>query len=294
MRMNLRYYFFIISFLIKTICFGQIEKLEINWSIYDLFGKCDRINDTTFTGVKDVILVDNGDTIAVKIDYKNGRKFKAVGQYKSLQKYRETNFNGFAHDGWDIKYYENGNKEFETYYENGKQKSVLAVWYENGNLKSILYYTESDHRIIKKDFYESGMTKEEDIGLDSGEFGCAKFITYRENASIFIKSIFNCGNQDLFMYYDDGKIMSKGKINTALWSKIGFWEFYYKNGKKMMELNYENTIPNIINGKWKFWDEKGNLIKERNYVHGIMTAEKIIKKSNQKFYLLENKIYPFD
>lgn len=281
------------------LCFGQIkdglfEKIDINPTLFDLFSSCKSLDDTTFSGIKKTQVIDKSDTIVAFINYNSGKKIKTTSYYQNEKKYRETHFNGEQKQGWDIKYFKNGNLEFVTYFENGIQYFSDLLWYEDGNLKSIRYKIESENREINKSFFENGMPNEEYIHLDTLEHGCMEFRSHRENGSMFLKSIFNCGVQELVIYYGNNKIMGKGFINTALWSKVGKWEFYYQNGIKMMELNFESTLPNILNGIWSYWDEKGRLLKQCTYLNGILTSEKTLKKTNQTFYPLKNKIYPFD
>lgn len=272
---------------------GKIEKLSFNQSKDDLFAYCKPLKDTTFTGIKKTTILEGNDTILIDIYYNKGKKLKVNGYFQNGKKYIESNFNGYNSEGRDFEYYKNGNKKLEIYTENGKARSTME-WYENGNIKTLSYYAESDNRLIIKQFYETGIPKEDNISLDSAEYGCSEYIAYNPDGTIFIKSIFNCGIQDIFLNYDSLRITAKGKIETALWSKVGKWTFFYANGSKMMEFSYEDSIPNVLNGKWNFYDQNGNLTMLRDYLHGKLVSEKVLKKNREKYYLIENKTYPFE
>jgi len=64
-------------------------------------------------------------------------------------------------------------------------------------------------------------------------------------------------------YYSENCIKAEGWLKDD--KKEGLWLFYYPDGKKNREINYENGIEN---GIWRMWHENGNLYIEQNKING--------------------------
>jgi antitoxin component YwqK of YwqJK toxin-antitoxin module len=65
-------------------------------------------------------------------------------------------------------------------------------------------------------------------------------------------------------YFEDGK--KKSEINYDHGKKNGEMIEYYRSGKKMYIAHYQNDIAN---GKWIIFDENGKKISETNYKNGV-------------------------
>lgn len=68
-------------------------------------------------------------------------------------------------------------------------------------------------------------------------------------------------------YYDNGSLMSRGMMKNN--ARSGQWELWYRNGKPMETLDYEENrqIPRVIN----YWDSLGNQFVENG--DGIYTRD---------------------
>ena len=117
------------------------------------------------------------------------------------------------------------------------------------------------------------------------------FITTNTYSQIISKTI----------YYDNGNIKFKGKIDTINNIKIGTWEEFYPNGKIKSISNCNNKRPNsfsrrnlndldrvkelqefecIRTGEWKDFHENGEVSWSRSYLNGVEIGLDIKKYSN--------------
>ncbi len=70
-------------------------------------------------------------------------------------------------------------------------------------------------------------------------------------------------------YFDDGK--KQREINYEHGKKNGELIEYYRSGKKMYIAHYQNDIAN---GKWIVFDENGNKVSETEYKNGQPVSDK--------------------
>ena len=57
---------------------------------------------------------------------------KVYGLYENGQKQFEANFKDGKRDGLELQWYENGQKQFEANFKDGKTNGLLALWHDNG------------------------------------------------------------------------------------------------------------------------------------------------------------------
>ena len=57
---------------------------------------------------------------------------KAFGLYENGQKQMELNFKDGKENGLCLSWHENGQKQFESTYKDGKQHGLVVTWHENG------------------------------------------------------------------------------------------------------------------------------------------------------------------
>jgi len=95
-------------------------------------------------------------------------------------------------------------------------------------------------------------------------------------------------------YYPNGTIEYEGEVNEAQ-KKNGLWIYWFENGQKWLEENYENNIlhgdfnewymsgeksfegeysDGIPSGEWIFYDDEGNKTKRLTYKNGKVVDEK--------------------
>ena len=59
-------------------------------------------------------------------------------------------------------WYENGQKEFEVYYKDGKVEGLAESWYENGQKKGKLNYKDGKRDGLWLEWYDNGQKKLEE------------------------------------------------------------------------------------------------------------------------------------
>lgn len=107
---------------------------------------------------EEVVISNEGDTVMTRETY----------FFPGEKKYMEKQFNSKGQpDGVWVSWYENGNKNSQGTYVNGKWHGVYRVWYPNGNLR---YTGEYDNgvRVGVWKFYDSTGTlvNKEDLNLN--------------------------------------------------------------------------------------------------------------------------------
>ena len=119
------------------------------------------------------------------------------------------------------KYYENGNLEIETPFENGKLHGVEKWYYENGNLECEIPYQNGKLHGVEKEYDENGILMSE-IPYQNGKLhGVGK--VYYEN-----------GNLQAQVTYENGSVLSgvcgDGKEIPNI-QGLGYWNI----GKQISE-----------------------------------------------------------
>jgi antitoxin component YwqK of YwqJK toxin-antitoxin module len=75
----------------------------------------------------------NGNPITIEPIDINQNKYIIRRYFKNGQKHWETEYQNGKRHGKSINWYESGNKWFEAKYQNGKLHGKNIYWYENGN-----------------------------------------------------------------------------------------------------------------------------------------------------------------
>jgi antitoxin component YwqK of YwqJK toxin-antitoxin module len=237
------------------------------------FYKCDNYSDTTYTGTDTIIAFYKNEKITIFIDYIKGKKIHALGYWDNKNKYQETFFNGSKRNGWDIKWFKNGQKKSQIYYENGVFFSPVIDWYEDGKIKSIINFKTKGSKEFVKAWYKNGNLEDDSYNPnDSSDARIDK--EYYDNGQLKSESIYNAGKQKYNLYYSNGKKVCEGNIYNALWGQLGKWQEWYDTGTKKREYFFNDSIPNIKEGKWKWWDKNGKLIKEETYKNNELIDKK--------------------
>ena len=155
--------------------------------------------------------------------------------------------NGLHTDYWD-----NGQKEEEGTYKNGKREGKWTTWSPNGKESSELIYKDGEPW----------------DGLDT---------FWLMNGNKWRELTYKDGKQNgLFTQFrKDGTKHSEGTNKND--KRVGIWTWWYKNGQKRSEGTYKGEdkigLP-ILHGKWTDWYEDGRKKEEGTYKDG----EKITKK----------------
>ena len=189
---------------------------------------------------------------------KQGRwkEFDEKGNLKKEITYRDGEIDGYIKE-YDLK----GNLiNIEKFFSGKKIEN-------SKELKEIKFYKE--HYPNRKNKFEGGFVD----GFPQG-------FHYYYNES---------GEIDSVLFYEDGFLMEKGKVDSMK-SKVDQWiEFYqsgqirgtgkYSNGKKFGDWKYQYPsgkteqigkydINGNPTGEWEWYYENGNLLREENYIDG--------------------------
>ena len=132
-------------------------------------------------------------------------------------------------EGTVIEHYENGQKESECTYQDGKEDGLHKYWYENGQKSA------------------------EENWKDGNKNG--KLTTWYENGQIESESYFKDHNEDgkWTNWYENGQIHSEGYSKDGQWD--GKHTYWYENGQKEAETIYKNGAREEENQ----WNEDGEL-----------------------------------
>lgn len=181
-------------------------------------------------------LADDNDEIAVLISDLN----KILNTKLSLS---QKNFNG----KWAV-YYENGVKQYEAEYKDGKQNGKEISWYSNGSVESEHEYKNGITNGKSKSWYSNGALQSEGEYKDGEQIN--KFTSWYLNGSK------RCENK-----FSDNYGNPNGKETS-----------WYENGNKEAEIDYLGEIPN---GKYLKWDENGKILIDQEYKDGVMIRDNL-------------------
>jgi antitoxin component YwqK of YwqJK toxin-antitoxin module len=195
--------------------------------------------------------------------------------------------NGKRQGAWK-EYYSNGALMSEGIYKNSIRVGNWKYYHENGNLEQEGKYTSRE--IPDGDwkyYHENGQLYRIESYMD-GELD-GEYIEYNDSGKVLVKGQYTEGfetgpweyyigdviqkgafldgaENDWWVYTSvpDGKIIFKGKYFDG--KPDGKHTWYYPNGKKKLEGNYELGIRT---GDWKYYDEYGSLFLIITYKQGI-------------------------
>lgn len=155
-------------------------------------------------------------------------------------------FQGFSQkdinpNGYNIFYFENGQKSSEGYFENGKPVGYWKNYFENGVLKS-----EGNRKNAQLDsvwlfYYGSGLLKESITFQNSKKEGTSKFYSEEGN----LKSEFQY-HQDTIVgvslhYFDDlNRVQFEKPYENGILSGIGYE--YARDGRIINLINYQKGV----------------------------------------------------
>ena len=146
-----------------------------------------------------------------------------------------------------IEWYENGQKEIESFFQDGKERGLVTEWYENGlkreerTFKQFITYTENglnrSREIYKRLFtyYNNGNIKEEKNYRNGKEWGLR--ILYHDNGIIKYKNVSFKKNGDGKTYLIFTRFDKYGKL---IQGEKTWWDGFdiksgecYKDNKKV-------------------------------------------------------------
>jgi len=148
-------------------------------------------------------------------------------------------------------YYDNGQKESEFNYKNGKPDGRFTYWYENGNKSDERNYKNGKLNGEWNEWYKNGRKKIE------------RYWSFNEVTQTT-------------EWYETGK----KKVDHVLFKRKTWW---HENGNLKKEENYKKVKwlqgrwTEILYGNYTEWYENGHLKKEVNYINSS-TSDNNYKK----------------
>jgi antitoxin component YwqK of YwqJK toxin-antitoxin module len=157
-------------------------------------------------------------------------------------------------EGTVIEYYENGQKESECTYQDGKEDGLHKYWHENGQISAEENWKDGNLEGKVFTWYENGQKSAEENWKDDNKNG--KLTTWYENGQIESESYFKDHNEDgkWTNWFENGQIQSEGYSKDGQWD--GKHTYWYENGQKEAEF----IIKNGNREKSTKWNEDGEKI----------------------------------
>jgi len=203
-------------------------------------------------------------------------------------------------NGFNVFYYENGEKSSEGNMVGGKPDGFWKTYHENGVLKSDgnrknffldstwNFYDESGKLILmvnykegkkdgqritfrEKEFITENFEADIKQGIttyyfpDSAIYKTVNFVDGREEG--LAKEFAEDGRVVTLTTYKKGYVVSRERINKidAENRKQGHWKFFHDNGLVKLEGRYKNDLKD---GYFKTYDESGKLISTSKWIEG--------------------------
>lgn len=172
------------------------------------------------------------------------------------------NMNSFISDeigekeGPYIQWYENGRKEFETFYKNDVPVNGERSWYPNGQIKSEINVVNGVFSGPQKTWYPDGK-QQYYFEITDNKNNKAKLIEWYENGHKKREQIINGQAYSSTEWYENGEKKNQGNYNKR-GEKEDLYKEWYSNGKPQSECEYKKGKPTNC----KLWNEEGQLISE--------------------------------
>ena len=153
-----------------------------------------------------------------------------------------TYTNGKKTGTWTV-WLESGTKVSETQYDSkGRPDGYRRQWFHNGLLSVELQYKEGSFNGISFYNYSDGRTADRCMykdGMPTGkcdEYAHSGNLSYQTDYTNFL-------NVQQTQFYSDGNRRSTGRITPGFGhgSREGTWDFYLKNGKKWLSVEYNGN-----------------------------------------------------
>lgn len=152
----------------------------------------------------------------------------------------------------------------------------INVAYQNGKIKEIGHWKNNLQNGVFKLYTESGTLVDDAIFKDGKRNGVTKQY-YSDNGNLLIEAHYINGLLDgkIKEYYKNKKLQREVVYTHG--KRNGIAKEYYEDGQKMLEMYYENDVPN---GSYKMYDPTGKIQLEGTFENGRFTpkSEMIITK----------------
>lgn len=147
-----------------------------------------------------------------------------------------------AYTGHCVSKFDNGNKESEADFSDGKMNGIYRTYFPNGNLNEEIEYKNGIPDGTVKYYYENGKLSEAGLVKENKKEGTWK--VFYEDGNIMIVENYheNYLTDSTYSYYPDGRMEMKGYYEKGL--AQGKWTFYDSlSGKVDGYLVYKDNKP---------------------------------------------------
>ncbi|MCD4735398.1 MAG: hypothetical protein K8R53_05110 [Bacteroidales bacterium] len=209
-------------------------------------------------------------------------------------------------NGFNVFYYENGNKSSEGTMRNGEPDGYWKTYFESGILKSegnrkdflldsiwIFYndtgsvvmeiaYLEGKKNGIRKTYYEDEILEENFIDDVKQGYSYYYFLNGKAKEEVYFEDgleertgkVYSSydGRVVRIKYYKKGYITDIENINRIdkAGFKQGLWKYFYPEGNVRLEGEYKNGLEN---GYFKEYSKEGDLLSTSKFVDGILLED---------------------
>lgn len=205
------------------------------------------------------IVTPEGNLFLVKDYYAHNDKLQMEGHYRSKKCESDSRTGQFTY------YFENGEKNSEGEYVDGKRDGKWTFWYKDGQLKSEGLYEKDEREGEWIRNHRNGALKYK-VTYKGGEI-VGQYIDYFDNGDKHEVSNHDKGklNGEFELYYDGGGQKLKTKGNYLKDSLHGTYERYWRNGNMSEKGEYND---NKRDGTWQYFHSNGNKSAEVEYKKG--------------------------
>ncbi|MES2800498.1 MAG: hypothetical protein V4638_10820 [Bacteroidota bacterium] len=220
----------------------------------------------------------------------------------------QTDAKGKKQGAWEKAYPKSKILEYKGQFKDGKPVGTFTYFYSSGNVKAIVKHGEGTNRSSAYFYHENRSLmshgiyrdmKKDSIWLNftpAGRLSSSetykndvlegKMIVYyipetMENTSKLISAVYNykagLRSGEAIEYFESGTIKSKGMYEDN--KKVGVWDTFHSNGKKMMMERYKKGVHH----GWHFaYDEAGKETGKKYFYYGeVLEGKKLEEKMRQ-------------
>jgi len=149
-------------FMIMIVSIGELSKYSTKNDLF-LISSITSMILVLFGSIGYIMIIN----FLFKLDeLKNNLEGKKIKYYENGQKRYETNYKDGKIDGQTIMWYENGQKYYEHNYKDGKVDGLKVEWYEDGQKKREISVKDGKYNGPFTEWYKNGKKESEIIYKD--------------------------------------------------------------------------------------------------------------------------------
>ncbi|MFN8241271.1 MAG: toxin-antitoxin system YwqK family antitoxin [Bacteroidales bacterium] len=210
--------------------------------------------------------------------------------------------------GYWIKKYPNGNRQYEGYFRNDKPVGILRRYFDTDTLRSVMMHKPDGKTVETIIYHPNGYIASKGTFVNQIKEGIWEFYSSASKNHLMLSETYhdNLKDGETLKYYPSGAILEK--MNYSKDIKNGSWTQYYPDGRICLKTNYVNgklegkfevLYPDgkpqytgvyrndSRDGKWKVFNTDGSLKKEIEYVMGKAKNPELIKEETEYLDALE-------